>query len=163
MLAYCNVNLLLLGFSGVLLYLKKDKPRIWICPGRNQAYRSTGGSLHRLHSPAHDGHKPLSLALKTTSFRYCSPRVESTRSSNHFFSIQVALERLCDRRSDTMSRQPAQPQRPLSLTEELEKLEQSITLTLQGKQDSKQTIERVTDVCICPQRSTKISVKPIES
>lgn len=32
-----------------------------------------------------------------------------------------------------MSRQSVQPQRPLSLTEELEKLEQSITLTLQGK------------------------------
>lgn len=31
-----------------------------------------------------------------------------------------------------MSRQSAQPQRPLTLTEELEKLEQSITLTLQG-------------------------------
>lgn len=36
--------------------------------------------------------------------------------------------------SDTiMSRQPSQAQRPLSLTEELEKLEQSITLTMQGK------------------------------
>lgn len=31
-----------------------------------------------------------------------------------------------------MSRPSTQPQRPLSLTEELEKLEQSITLTLQG-------------------------------
>jgi DASH complex subunit ASK1 len=39
-----------------------------------------------------------------------------------------------------MSR-PSQAQRPLSLTEELEKLEQSITLTLQGtsKHKSKQT------------------------
>lgn len=34
----------------------------------------------------------------------------------------------------TMSRQSMAPQRNLSLTEELEKLEQSITLTLQGKQ-----------------------------
>jgi hypothetical protein len=33
----------------------------------------------------------------------------------------------------TMSRQSMAPQRNLSLTEELEKLEQSITLTLQGK------------------------------
>jgi DASH complex subunit ASK1 len=33
-----------------------------------------------------------------------------------------------------MSRQSMAPQRNLSLTEELEKLEQSITLTLQGKQ-----------------------------
>lgn len=33
-----------------------------------------------------------------------------------------------------MSRQSVAPQRNLSLTEELEKLEQSITLTLQGKQ-----------------------------
>jgi len=32
-----------------------------------------------------------------------------------------------------MSRQSMAPQRNLSLTEELEKLEQSITLTLQGK------------------------------
>jgi hypothetical protein len=31
-----------------------------------------------------------------------------------------------------MSHQSAQSQRPLTLTEELEKLEQSITLTLQG-------------------------------
>jgi hypothetical protein len=36
--------------------------------------------------------------------------------------------------SATMSRQSMAPQRNLSLTEELEKLEQSITLTLQGKQ-----------------------------
>jgi DASH complex subunit ASK1 len=33
-----------------------------------------------------------------------------------------------------MSRHSMAPQRNLSLTEELEKLEQSITLTLQGKQ-----------------------------
>jgi hypothetical protein len=33
-----------------------------------------------------------------------------------------------------MSRQSMAPQRNLSLTEELERLEQSITLTLQGKQ-----------------------------
>jgi DASH complex subunit ASK1 len=33
-----------------------------------------------------------------------------------------------------MSRQSMAPNRNLSLTEELEKLEQSITLTLQGKQ-----------------------------
>jgi DASH complex subunit ASK1 len=33
-----------------------------------------------------------------------------------------------------MSRQSVAPMRNLSLTEELEKLEQSITLTLQGKQ-----------------------------
>lgn len=32
-----------------------------------------------------------------------------------------------------MPHQPGQPQRPLTLTEELEKLEQSITLTLQGR------------------------------
>ena len=32
-----------------------------------------------------------------------------------------------------MSRQPSSSQRPLTLTEELEKLEQSITLTLQGR------------------------------
>jgi DASH complex subunit ASK1 len=36
-----------------------------------------------------------------------------------------------------MSRQSTMPQRPLTLTEELEKLEQSITLTLQGKQTSR--------------------------
>ena len=36
--------------------------------------------------------------------------------------------------TNTMSRQSMAPQRNLSLTEELEKLEQSITLTLQGKQ-----------------------------
>jgi hypothetical protein len=34
-----------------------------------------------------------------------------------------------------MSRQSLAPQRNLTLTEELEKLEQSITLTLQGKQE----------------------------
>jgi hypothetical protein len=34
----------------------------------------------------------------------------------------------------SMSRQSMAPQRNLSLTEELERLEQSITLTLQGKQ-----------------------------
>ena len=38
-----------------------------------------------------------------------------------------------------MSRPSAQPQRPLTLTEELEKLEQSITLTLQGKSGCIQT------------------------
>jgi hypothetical protein len=37
-------------------------------------------------------------------------------------------------KSLAMSRQSMAPQRNLSLTEELEKLEQSITLTLQGKQ-----------------------------
>lgn len=36
-----------------------------------------------------------------------------------------------------MSRQVPQAQRPLSLTEELEKLEQSITLTLQGEPQKK--------------------------
>jgi hypothetical protein len=35
---------------------------------------------------------------------------------------------------DKMSRQSMAPNRNLSLTEELEKLEQSITLTLQGQQ-----------------------------
>lgn len=38
---------------------------------------------------------------------------------------------------DKMSRQSMAPNRNLSLTEELEKLEQSITLTLQGKQTLK--------------------------
>ena len=40
----------------------------------------------------------------------------------------------CQEANCTMSRQSMAPQRNLSLTEELEKLEQSITLTLQGKQ-----------------------------
>lgn len=38
------------------------------------------------------------------------------------------------RKASKMSRQSIAPNRNLSLTEELEKLEQSITLTLQGKQ-----------------------------
>lgn len=49
-----------------------------------------------------------------------------------------------------MSRQPTQPQRPLSLTEELEKLEQSITLTLQGMSMfmGKQIAAYDTDLCL---------------
>lgn len=46
-----------------------------------------------------------------------------------------------------MSRPLAQPQRPLSLTEELEKLEQSITLTLQGKSTGKQSTHRCSLFC----------------
>lgn len=42
-----------------------------------------------------------------------------------------------------MSRQSMQPPRPLSLTEELEKLEQSITLTLQGETVVNQPVDKV--------------------
>jgi hypothetical protein len=41
---------------------------------------------------------------------------------------------LFKRQASIMSRPSSISQRPLTLTEELEKLEQSITLTLQGKQ-----------------------------
>lgn len=59
-----------------------------------------------------------------------SPRV------SRFCSFKLPLLSDPSSRGDflcMMSRQSVQPQRPLSLTEELEKLEQSITLTLQGK------------------------------
>lgn len=45
----------------------------------------------------------------------------------------VELSELSTRSISSMSRQSMAPNRNLSLTEELEKLEQSITLTLQGK------------------------------
>lgn len=64
-----------------------------------------------------------------------------------------------------MSRQPTQPQRPLSLTEELEKLEQSITLTLQGMSNRVSMVNRLPDMIltsVCLQRSTTILAKPIE-
>jgi len=42
-----------------------------------------------------------------------------------------------------MSRPASTVQRPLTLTEELEKLEQSITLTLQGKQSQCPTVNKL--------------------
>ncbi|KAJ5975893.1 hypothetical protein N7481_009600 [Penicillium waksmanii] len=49
-----------------------------------------------------------------------------------------------------MSRQPTQPQRPLSLTEELEKLEQSITLTLQEIDHNFSQAHRIVTTSILP-------------
>jgi len=59
-----------------------------------------------------------------------------------------------------MSRQSMQPSRPLSLTEELEKLEQSITLTLQGKVMVNKHSDKI---LIIPQRSTRTSARLTES
>lgn len=52
----------------------------------------------------------------------------------HTNTLNTRAQEDCD---CTMSRPSVAPQRNLSLTEELEKLEQSITLTLQGKQTLK--------------------------
>jgi DASH complex subunit ASK1 len=61
-----------------------------------------------------------------------------------------------------MSRQPSQAQRPLSLTEELEKLEQSITLTMQGRiKKVNKTVQQTAHRHMSIQRSTTISVKLI--
>src|SRR5690554_3544113 len=60
-----------------------------------------------------------------------------------------------------MSRPGSAPPRNLTLTEELEKLEQSITLTLQGwTQNTSAGLRKTTDG---PQRSTTTSARPIAS
>jgi hypothetical protein len=56
----------------------------------------------------------------------------SYRSASHQQTLEEAST--TRKRQLKMSRQSMAPQRNLSLTEELEKLEQSITLTLQGRQ-----------------------------
>jgi hypothetical protein len=78
------------------------------------------------------------------SRRWTSPFHPSATSSRVLRPKRVAFEMVNTQRAlstrDTMdrSRQSIAPQqRNLSLTEELEKLEQSITLTLQGKQAQK--------------------------
>lgn len=59
-----------------------------------------------------------------------------------------------------MSRQSSSSQRPLTLTEELEKLEQSITLTLQGMRLLTTFAAHL--LTIFMQKSTITSAKPIE-
>lgn len=98
--------------------------------------------------------QPLSPALISIPFQHpCLLRV------NIIARLLCRLECLCIPVSEfNMSGQSSQ--RPLTLTEELEKLEQSITLTLQGKQ-------RPSRILIMPtltlQKSTTTSVKPIAS
>ena len=58
-----------------------------------------------------------------------------------------------------MSRLSTAPQRSLSLPEELEKLEQSITLTLQGLPPDSIEINMYVDQC-APQKSTTTSAVP---
>lgn len=91
-------------------------------------------------APPRDLIGPYPRALRCNRFRYpvFSPHV------NNFNLPKQTADCICNQLyftpslySVAMSRPSTMPQRPLTLTEELEKLEQSITLTLQGKQTSR--------------------------
>ena len=79
------------------------------------------GGEAEVHKPSHFGSSLLSrVQLRVAAGGHQQPNKHERRHHE----------------LDKMSRQSMAPNRNLSLTEELEKLEQSITLTLQGKQTS---------------------------